>query len=74
MAALTFLNSYKFLKFQGELISFYYHWKKTPEAAGTRAYRQQRREPSSRKAKTRSAAVSVNTTSRNYSGEHFLMS
>uniref|UniRef100_A0A3P8UPN7 Arginine-glutamic acid dipeptide (RE) repeats b n=1 Tax=Cynoglossus semilaevis TaxID=244447 RepID=A0A3P8UPN7_CYNSE len=47
----------------GELISFYYHWKKTPEAAGTRAYRQQRREPSSRKAKTRSAAVSVNTTS-----------
>ncbi|XP_035488736.1 arginine-glutamic acid dipeptide repeats protein isoform X2 [Scophthalmus maximus] len=51
----------------GELIIFYYHWKKTPEAAGTRAYRQQRRQPSSRKAKTRSAAASVNTTSRNYS-------
>nr|XP_043879915.1 arginine-glutamic acid dipeptide repeats protein isoform X2 [Solea senegalensis] len=51
----------------GDLISFYYHWKKTPEAAGTRAYRQQRREPSSRKAKTRSAAASVNTPSRNYS-------
>lgn len=53
---------------QGELITFYYHWKKTPEAAGTRAYRQQRRQPSSRKAKTRSAAAPVNTPSRNYSG------
>ncbi|XP_028262442.1 arginine-glutamic acid dipeptide repeats protein isoform X2 [Parambassis ranga] len=51
----------------GELISFYYHWKKTPEAAGTRAYRQQRRQPSSRTAKTRSAAAPVNTPSRNYS-------
>ncbi|KAL6112074.1 rere [Pungitius sinensis] len=50
----------------GELITFYYHWKKTPEAAGTRAYRQQRRQPSSRKAKTRSAAAPV-TPSRNYS-------
>ncbi|XP_039653728.1 arginine-glutamic acid dipeptide repeats protein isoform X2 [Perca fluviatilis] len=50
----------------GELITFYYHWKKTPEAAGTRAYRQQRRQPSSRKAKTRSATVPV-TPSRNYS-------
>ncbi|XP_056293221.1 arginine-glutamic acid dipeptide repeats protein isoform X2 [Pseudoliparis swirei] len=50
----------------GELITFYYHWKKTPEAAGTRAYRQQRRQPSSRKAKTRSAAVLV-TPSQNYS-------
>lgn len=58
---------------QGELISFYYHWKKTPEAAGTRAYRQQRRQPSSRTAKTRSAAAPVNTQSRNYSGEDFLM-
>lgn len=57
---------------QGELITFYYHWKKTPEAAGTRAYRQQRRQPSSRKAKTRSAAAPVNTPSRNYSGVHFL--
>lgn len=54
---------------QGELITFYYHWKKTPEAAGTRAYRQQRRQPSSRKAKTRSSAPPVNTPSRNYSGE-----
>uniref|UniRef100_A0A672YDW6 Arginine-glutamic acid dipeptide repeats protein n=1 Tax=Sphaeramia orbicularis TaxID=375764 RepID=A0A672YDW6_9TELE len=54
----------------GELITFYYHWKKTPEAAGTRAYRQQRRQPSSRKAKTRSAAAPVNTPSRNYSSEH----
>uniref|UniRef100_A0A672GIW8 Arginine-glutamic acid dipeptide repeats protein n=1 Tax=Salarias fasciatus TaxID=181472 RepID=A0A672GIW8_SALFA len=53
----------------GELITFYYHWKKTPEAAGTRAYRQQRRQPSSRKAKTRSAAAPVNPPSRNYSGE-----
>nr|XP_046239580.1 arginine-glutamic acid dipeptide repeats protein isoform X2 [Scatophagus argus] len=51
----------------GELITFYYHWKKTPEAAGTRAYRQPRRQPSSRKAKTRSAAALVNTPSRNYS-------
>ncbi|KAM9759221.1 arginine-glutamic acid dipeptide repeats protein isoform 2-T2 [Menidia menidia] len=51
----------------GELITFYYHWKKTPEAAGTRAYRQQRRQPSSRKAKTRSAPAPDNTTSRNYS-------
>ncbi|XP_034022339.1 arginine-glutamic acid dipeptide repeats protein isoform X2 [Thalassophryne amazonica] len=51
----------------GELITFYYHWKKTPEAAGTRAYRQQRRQPSSRKAKTRSAAAAVNTQSRPYS-------
>lgn len=57
---------------QGELITFYYHWKKTPEAAGTRAYRQQRRQPSSRKAKTRSAAAPVNTPSRNYSGVHFV--
>ncbi|XP_068999925.1 LOW QUALITY PROTEIN: arginine-glutamic acid dipeptide repeats protein [Embiotoca jacksoni] len=53
----------------GELITFYYHWKKTPEAAGTRAYRQQRRQPSSRKAKTRSVAAPVNTPSRNYSAE-----
>ncbi|XP_024126872.1 arginine-glutamic acid dipeptide repeats protein isoform X2 [Oryzias melastigma] len=51
----------------GELITFYYHWKKTPEAAGTRAYRQQRRQPSSRKAKTRSAAVLDNVPSRKYS-------
>ncbi|KAF7665469.1 hypothetical protein LDENG_00142480 [Lucifuga dentata] len=51
----------------GELITFYYHWKKTPEAAGTRAYRQQRRQPSSRKAKTRSAAAPVNTPSRSHS-------
>ncbi|MEQ2310377.1 hypothetical protein AMECASPLE_008229 [Ameca splendens] len=53
----------------GELITFYYHWKKTPEAAGTRAYRQQRRQPSSRKTKTRSAAATVNPPSRNYSVE-----
>ncbi|XP_061688872.1 arginine-glutamic acid dipeptide repeats protein isoform X2 [Syngnathoides biaculeatus] len=51
----------------GELITFYYHWKKTPEAAGTRAYRQQRRQPSSRKAKTRSVAAPVSAPSRNYS-------
>ncbi|XP_015253960.1 PREDICTED: arginine-glutamic acid dipeptide repeats protein-like isoform X1 [Cyprinodon variegatus] len=53
----------------GELITFYYHWKKTPEAAGTRAYRQQRRQPSSRKAKTRSTAATVSPPSRNYSVE-----
>ncbi|CDQ72316.1 unnamed protein product [Oncorhynchus mykiss] len=48
----------------GELITFYYHWKKTPEAAGTRPYRQHRRQPSSRKAKTRAALATVNTPSR----------
>ncbi|XP_072308485.1 arginine-glutamic acid dipeptide repeats protein isoform X2 [Eucyclogobius newberryi] len=53
----------------GELITFYYHWKKTPEAAGTRAYRQQRRQPSARKAKTRSAVASSNAPSQNYSNE-----
>ncbi|XP_055768682.1 arginine-glutamic acid dipeptide repeats protein isoform X2 [Salvelinus fontinalis] len=47
----------------GELITFYYHWKKTPEAAGTRPYRQHRRQPSSRKAKTRAALATVNTPS-----------
>ncbi|XP_061730342.1 arginine-glutamic acid dipeptide repeats protein isoform X4 [Nerophis ophidion] len=51
----------------GELITFYYHWKKTPEAAGTRAYRQQRRQPSSRKVKTRSAVAPVSAPSQNYS-------
>ncbi|KAM4612953.1 arginine-glutamic acid dipeptide repeats protein isoform 2-T2 [Polymixia lowei] len=51
----------------GELITFYYHWKKTPEAAGTRAYRQHRRQPSSRKAKTRSATAPVNAPSRSHS-------
>ncbi|XP_028969741.2 arginine-glutamic acid dipeptide repeats protein isoform X2 [Esox lucius] len=51
----------------GELITFYYHWKKTPEAAGTRPYRQHRRQPSSRKAKTRATAATVNTPSRSQS-------
>ncbi|XP_067111032.1 arginine-glutamic acid dipeptide repeats protein isoform X2 [Osmerus mordax] len=51
----------------GELITFYYHWKKTPEAAGTRPYRQHRRQPSSRKAKTRSSAAPVNAPSRSQS-------
>uniref|UniRef100_A0A4W5KUD2 Arginine-glutamic acid dipeptide (RE) repeats b n=1 Tax=Hucho hucho TaxID=62062 RepID=A0A4W5KUD2_9TELE len=53
----------------GELITFYYHWKKTPEAAGTRPYRQHRRQPSSRKAKTRAALATVNTPSRSQSSE-----
>uniref|UniRef100_A0A8C8BSL0 Arginine-glutamic acid dipeptide repeats protein n=1 Tax=Oncorhynchus tshawytscha TaxID=74940 RepID=A0A8C8BSL0_ONCTS len=53
----------------GELITFYYHWKKTPEAAGTRPYRQHRRQPSSRKAKTRAALATVNTPSRAQSCE-----
>uniref|UniRef100_A0A667XB42 Arginine-glutamic acid dipeptide repeats protein n=1 Tax=Myripristis murdjan TaxID=586833 RepID=A0A667XB42_9TELE len=56
----------------GELITFYYHWKKTPEAAGTRAYRQQRRQPSSRKAKTRSATAPVTAPSRSHSTDLFL--
>ncbi|XP_056129084.1 arginine-glutamic acid dipeptide repeats protein [Lampris incognitus] len=51
----------------GELITFYYHWKKTPEAAGMKAYRQHRRQPSSRKAKTRSAVAPVNAPSRSHS-------
>lgn len=68
------MKSILFSYFQGELITFYYHWKKTPEAAGTRAYRQQRRQPSSRKAKTRSAAAPVNTPPRNYSGKRYFCS
>ncbi|CDQ63242.1 unnamed protein product [Oncorhynchus mykiss] len=51
----------------GELITFYYHWKKTPEATGTRPYRQHRRQPSSRKAKTRATAATVNTPSQSQS-------
>ncbi|XP_055724967.1 arginine-glutamic acid dipeptide repeats protein-like isoform X2 [Salvelinus fontinalis] len=54
-------------KKSGELITFYYHWKKTPEAAGTRPYRQHRRQPSSRKAKTRATAATVNTPSQSQS-------
>uniref|UniRef100_A0A8C7CC63 Arginine-glutamic acid dipeptide (RE) repeats b n=1 Tax=Oncorhynchus kisutch TaxID=8019 RepID=A0A8C7CC63_ONCKI len=53
----------------GELITFYYHWKKTPEATGTRPYRQHRRQPSSRKAKTRATAATVNTPSQSQSSE-----
>lgn len=63
-----YINKHVFFFHQGELITFYYHWKRTPEAAGTRAFRQQRRQPSSRKAKTRSAAAPVSTPARNYPG------
>ncbi|XP_035236600.1 arginine-glutamic acid dipeptide repeats protein-like isoform X8 [Anguilla anguilla] len=48
----------------GELITFYYYWKKTPEAAGSRAHRRHRRQPVFRRIKTRTASTPVNTPSR----------
>ncbi|XP_061113586.1 arginine-glutamic acid dipeptide repeats protein-like isoform X3 [Conger conger] len=48
----------------GELITFYYYWKKTPEAAGSRAHRRHRRQPVFRRIKTRTATTPVNTPSR----------
>ncbi|XP_031424201.1 arginine-glutamic acid dipeptide repeats protein isoform X2 [Clupea harengus] len=51
----------------GELITFYYYWKKTPEAVGLRPYRQHRRQTASRRVKTRNSAT--NTPSRTPSME-----
>ncbi|XP_064156849.1 arginine-glutamic acid dipeptide repeats protein-like isoform X7 [Anguilla rostrata] len=48
----------------GELITFYYYWKKTPEAAGSRAHRRHRRQPVFRRIKTRTASTPVSTPSR----------
>ncbi|KAJ8395205.1 hypothetical protein AAFF_G00036610 [Aldrovandia affinis] len=53
----------------GELITFYYYWKKTPEAAGSRAHRRHRRQPVFRRIKTRTASTPVNTPSRPPSSE-----
>ncbi|KAJ8265009.1 hypothetical protein COCON_G00141080 [Conger conger] len=53
----------------GELITFYYYWKKTPEAAGSRAHRRHRRQPVFRRIKTRTATTPVNTPSRPPSSE-----
>ncbi|XP_072571120.1 arginine-glutamic acid dipeptide repeats protein-like isoform X2 [Paramormyrops kingsleyae] len=53
----------------GELITFYYYWKKTPEAAGSRAHRRHRRQPIFRRIKTRTASTPVNTPSRPPSSE-----
>ncbi|XP_027026330.2 arginine-glutamic acid dipeptide repeats protein isoform X1 [Tachysurus fulvidraco] len=53
----------------GELITFYYYWKKTPEAASSRAHRRHRRQPVFRRIKTRTATTPVNTPSRPPSSE-----
>uniref|UniRef100_A0A8B9HKE3 Arginine-glutamic acid dipeptide repeats protein n=1 Tax=Astyanax mexicanus TaxID=7994 RepID=A0A8B9HKE3_ASTMX len=53
----------------GELITFYYYWKKTPEAASSRAHRRHRRQPVFRRIKTRTASTPVNTPSRPPSSE-----
>lgn len=57
------------LSSQGELITFYYYWKKTPEAVASRPHRQQRRQPVSRKVKTRNATAAANATSRTSSSK-----
>ncbi|CAG07523.1 unnamed protein product [Tetraodon nigroviridis] len=54
---------------EGELITFYYYWKKTPEAASCRAHRRHRRQPVFRRIKTRTASTPVNTPSRPPSSE-----
>ncbi|KAJ8258875.1 hypothetical protein COCON_G00178870 [Conger conger] len=53
----------------GELITFYYYWKKTAEAASSRAHRRHRRQPVFRRIKTRTATTPVNTPSRPPSSE-----
>ncbi|KAB0376821.1 hypothetical protein FD755_011265, partial [Muntiacus reevesi] len=57
------------LLLQGELITFYYYWKKTPEAASSRAHRRHRRQAVFRRIKTRTASTPVNTPSRPPSSE-----
>ncbi|KAK9392025.1 arginine-glutamic acid dipeptide repeats protein-like [Crotalus adamanteus] len=54
---------------KGELITFYYYWKKTPEAASSRAHRRHRRQAVFRRIKTRTASTPVNTPSRPPSSE-----
>ncbi|XP_078251473.1 arginine-glutamic acid dipeptide repeats protein-like, partial [Rhinoraja longicauda] len=46
----------------GELVTFYYYWKKTPEAASSRAHRRHRRQAVFRRIKTRTATTPVNPT------------
>ncbi|XP_043919042.1 arginine-glutamic acid dipeptide repeats protein isoform X3 [Protopterus annectens] len=53
----------------GELVTFYYYWKKTPEAASSRAHRRHRRQAVFRRIKTRTACTPVNTPSRPPSSE-----
>lgn len=53
----------------GELITFYYYWKKTPEAASSRAHRRHRRQAVFRRIKTRTASTPVSTPSRPPSSE-----
>ncbi|OCT70553.1 hypothetical protein XELAEV_18037477mg [Xenopus laevis] len=53
----------------GELITFYYYWKKTPEAASSRAHRRHRRQAVFRRIKTRTATTPVSTPSRPPSSE-----
>ncbi|XP_059768055.1 arginine-glutamic acid dipeptide repeats protein isoform X4 [Balaenoptera ricei] len=53
----------------GELITFYYYWKKTPEAASSRAHRRHRRQAVFRRIKTRTASTPVHTPSRPPSSE-----
>ncbi|XP_069097236.1 arginine-glutamic acid dipeptide repeats protein isoform X3 [Pleurodeles waltl] len=53
----------------GELITFYYYWKKTPEAASSRAHRRHRRQAVFRRIKTRTASTPVATPSRPPSSE-----
>ncbi|XP_053546418.1 arginine-glutamic acid dipeptide repeats protein isoform X3 [Bombina bombina] len=53
----------------GELITFYYYWKKTPEAASSRAHRRHRRQAVFRRIKTRTATTPVTTPSRPPSSE-----
>ncbi|CAI5782889.1 arginine-glutamic acid dipeptide repeats protein isoform X7 [Podarcis lilfordi] len=53
----------------GELITFYYYWKKTPEAASSRAHRRHRRQAVFRRIKTRTASTPVNAPSRPPSSE-----
>lgn len=63
------MNRILLIYFQGELITFYYYWKKTPEAASCRAHRRHRRQPVFRRIKTRTASTPVNTPSRPPSSE-----
>lgn len=66
---MTILKEAVYCFLQGELITFYYYWKKTPEAASSRAHRRHRRQAVFRRIKTRTATTPVNTPSRPPSSE-----
>lgn len=68
VAVCVYTHGYASLS-QGELITFYYYWKKTPEAASSRAHRRHRRQAVFRRIKTRTASTPVNTPSRPPSSE-----